>query len=336
MLNRHQPPRGGSDLFMNPADTQTTLQGYLSDMQLIRCFEQRVEQLFSEGRIGGTAHPATGQEAVAVGVAAARQPGDPVTSTHRGHAHFLACGANPDRVMAELFGRRTGYAGGRGGSQMMADYRAGFIGANGITGGSIPIATGLALNATLSGKDRVALCFFGDGASNQGTFHESLNLAALWKLPVLFLCENNGYAMSTAIQDGVSNPAIASRAEAYGMTGLCVDGNDVMAVRAAVTQARAAAAAGDGPALLELKTYRLSGHSRGDQRAYRSDAEEQHAWAHEPINRFETYLMKKNLLTRERAESIRNEAAERIEQAITKAEAAPLPGEASAAEGVYA
>jgi TPP-dependent pyruvate/acetoin dehydrogenase alpha subunit len=210
-------------------------------MLVIRLFEEAVETLFSRGLIKGTAHPAIGQEAVAVGACGALCRGDYVTSTHRGHGHFIAMGGDPRRIMAELYGKRTGYSRGRGGSQLMADFRLGFLGANGITGGGIPVATGVALSAKLRGTGRIALCFFGDGAANQGTFHESLNMAGLWKLPVVYVCENNMYAMSMRVSDAVPVPDLAVRAAGYGMPGQVVDGNDLPAVQAAVREATARA-----------------------------------------------------------------------------------------------
>jgi pyruvate dehydrogenase E1 component alpha subunit len=294
-------------------------------MLTIRFFEEAVERLFHEGRIGGTAHTCIGQEAVAVGGAAALQPHDAVTSTHRGHGHFLAMGADPCRVMAELFGRATGYSAGRGGSQMMMDTALGFYGANGITGGSIPFAAGLALDAKLRGTGRVVLCFFGDGASNQGVFHETLNLAALWKLPVVFLCENNGYAMSTSLRRGLANPDITARGAAYNIPAAHADGNDLLAVNHAVADALRQARQGHGPVLLECRTYRLSGHSRGDKREYRQSREEQEAWQREPIARLEAHLRAQPLAD-EAAIAARREAARaRVEAAIRFAEESPLP-----------
>ncbi|MFZ4396498.1 MAG: thiamine pyrophosphate-dependent dehydrogenase E1 component subunit alpha [Kiritimatiellia bacterium] len=306
-------------------------------MLTIRFFEEAVERLFHEGRIGGTAHTCIGQEAVAVGVAAALQPGDAVTSTHRGHGHFLALGADPGRLMAELFGRATGYSGGRGGSQMMMDISRGFYGANGITGGSIPFAAGLALDARLRGTERVVVCFFGDGASNQGVFHETLNLAALWKLPVVFLCENNGYAMSTSVKRGLARPHVADRAASYSIPSAQADGNDLLAVQQAVMEALQHARSGKGPVLLECRTYRLSGHSRGDKREYRHANEESEAWLREPIRHFEAFLKAQKQLPDDAAVSACHaEAQARIAAAIRFAEESPLPDVKAVAEGVYA
>jgi pyruvate dehydrogenase E1 component alpha subunit len=259
-----------------------------------------------------------------------------MTTTHRGHGHFLARGADPKRVMAELFGRETGYSRGRGGSQMMMDPSIGFFGANGITGGSIPFATGVALDAKLRDTGRVTVCFFGDGASNQGVFHETLNLAALWKLPVLFVVENNGYAMSTPTARGLANPHIADRASAYGITGVSVDGNDFFAVRDGVAQHAAVCRAGQGPVLLECVTYRLSGHSRGDPRVYRSREEEAAAWENDPILRLETHLKVDGTLTDDAAKTLREKAQACVDDAIRFAESSPLPDPASLQEDLFA
>jgi pyruvate dehydrogenase E1 component alpha subunit len=302
----------------------TSLRAY--DLMLtIRLFEEAIERLFLEGRIMGTAHTCIGQEAVAVGVAAAMRPIDAMTSTHRGHGHFLARGAEPKRVMAELFGRATGYSRGRGGSQMMMDPAIGFYGANGITGASIPFAAGLALDAQMRSSNRVTMSLFGDGASNQGVFHETLNMAALWKLPVLFIVENNGYAMSTTTQRGLANPCIADRAKAYAMPGATVDGNDFFAVRDTVSAFAEAARNGNGPALIECMTYRLSGHSRGDQRIYRTREEESAAQKGDPILRMENDLCEREAATDALLSEHRQRMQALIEDSIRFCEASPLP-----------
>ena len=304
-------------------------------MLTIRFFEEAIERLFLEGRIMGTAHTCIGQEAVAVGVAAALEPRDAMTTTHRGHGHFLARGADAGRAMAELFGRETGYSRGRGGSQMMMDPAIGFYGANGITGGSIPFAAGLALDAQLRGSGRVTACLFGDGASNQGVFHETLNLAALWRLPVLFIVENNGYAMSTSTRRGLADPCIADRAAAYGMPGVTVDGNDLFAVREAVASFVKAARQGDGPALVECVTYRLSGHSRGDPRVYRTREEESAAWKNDPILRLEARLTDEGSLDGEAIAAHREAIRARIDEAIRFCETSALPDPALLGESVF-
>lgn len=305
-------------------------------MLVIRFFEEVVEELFGRGVIKGTAHLAIGQEAIAVGVASALKEHDYITSTHRGHGHFIARGAEPDRVMAELYGKKTGYSCGRGGSQFMADLSLGFIGANGITGGSIPIATGAALTAKLKKSGKVAICLFGDGASNQGTFHESLNMASTWKLPVVYICENNLYAMSTHVKDSMAVENISDRAKAYGMPGVVVDGNDVFAVHDAVSKSCVRARGGEGPTLLECKTYRLSGHSRGDQCNYR-DAEEVQEWGkNDPIVRLQTTLFERGLLTEERDMEIREDVAAEVNRAVAFAGESEYPDVSTLEEGVFA
>ncbi len=305
-------------------------------MLIIRRFEQYGEQLFTEGRIRGTMHPCTGQEAVAVGSCSALAQDDYVTSTHRGHGHFIAKGGDPRRMMAELFGKATGYSGGRGGSQLMADYDIGFLGANGITGGSLPTAVGAALTAKYKRTGRVALCFFGDGAANQGTCHESMNLAALWSLPVIFLCENNRYAMSTATEDALPVRDIADRAAGYGIEGETVDGNDIEAVYYAVSRARERARNLEGPTLVECKTYRLSGHSRGDKRHYRSSEEEERAWRNEPILRTSQWLQNCGVLSEQQDTDLQAEAAELIDEAVRFAEESAEADPAELEQGVYA
>lgn len=305
-------------------------------MLVIRFFEEKVEDLFSRGLIKGTSHPAIGQEAVAVGACAALKKKDYITSTHRGHGHFIARGGDPSRIMAELFGKRTGYSRGRGGSQLMADFNLGFLGANGITGGGIPLASGAALSVKLRQTGQVVACFFGDGAANQGTFHESLNMAAIWNLPVIYICENNMYAMSMPVTKVVSISNIADRAASYGFPGIVVDGNDVLAVRTAVREACDRARCLQGPTLIECKTYRLSGHSRGDQRKYRSAEEEKAWWKKDPIKRFRRLLMDRKFLTRENDTRIRREARQVIKQAVKFARQSDDPDPATLQEGVFA
>lgn len=305
-------------------------------MLVMRLFEEKVEKLFSDGVIRGTTHPATGQEAVAVGVCSVLKKGDYITSNHRGHGHFIARGGDPRRIMAEIFGKVTGYSRGRGGSQFMADYRLGFLGGNGITGGSIPIATGTALSAKIKNTGKIAVCFFGDGASNQGTFHESLNLAGLWKLPVVYVCENNLYAMSTHVDKAIPIPHIADRAASYGIPGVVVDGNDLLAVREVMQAACIRARSGAGSTLVECKTYRHSGHSRGDQRIYRSREEEALWLTRAPIRRFRAVLIKRGALNQENDRHLRREARAIVTEAVRFAKQSPDPDPATLEEGVFA
>ncbi len=285
-------------------------------MRLIRRFEETVEQLFLEGRVMGTAHTCIGQEAIAVGAAEALLPQDAMTSTHRGHGHLIARGGDISRIFAELTGHPSGYSAGRGGSQMMMAPEIGYYGSNGIVGSGIPFAAGLALRAQQTGSDRVTLSFFGDGAANQGVFHETLNLAALWKLPVVFLCENNGYAMSTPTATALANPCVADRAIAYRMRADRVDGNDPIAVREAVASAAAWARSGRGPVLLEALTYRLSGHSRGDPRVYRSREEEAAARCNDPIACFRRRLLSEHILIETALAEIETEIELRVASAL--------------------
>ena len=316
------------------AEQQRMLE-YYRKMLVIRYFEEKVEHLFTRGLVTGTAHPCTGQEAVAVGACSAVTRKDYITSNHRGHGHFIAAGGDPARMMAELFGRTTGYSRGRGGSQLMADFSLGFLGGNGITGGSIPVATGVALSLKLRRINRVALCFFGDGAANQGTFHESLNMASLWKLPAVYVCENNLYAMSTPTSKSTAVRDIADRAAGYAMPGTTVDGNDVLAVQAAVRSACRRAKAGEGPTLIECKTYRLSGHSRGDPRVYRTPAEEAAHRKLDPIKRFRKFLTAGGIMSAAEERRIVRTARKTITEAVRFANKSPAPDPATLEEGLH-
>lgn len=259
-------------------------------MLLIRRFEEKLDDLFASGVIKGTSHLYAGQEAVACGVCAVIREDDFMTSTHRGHGHFLAKGGNTQALMAELWGKATGPSKGRGGSQHVADYSVGFLGSNGITAGGLPIATGAGLSAKLRGTDNVVVSFFGEGGANQGTFHESINMAAIWRLPVLFICENNQYAMSTRFDEAFATPTIAARAAGYGIPGEVVDGTDFFAVREAIQRAVQRARAGEGPSLLEMKTYRYYGHSKSDKCEYRTREEEAEWKQRDPILRLRRVL----------------------------------------------
>jgi TPP-dependent pyruvate/acetoin dehydrogenase alpha subunit len=309
---------------------------YLRDMKRIRAFEERIDQLFVQARIHGTTHLCIGQEAVPVGACAAIEPTDLASGSHRGHGHAIAKGLSTNRLMAELMGRRDGYCGGRGGTQHVACLEAGFLGTNGITGGGIPIATGAGLSAKLRGTGQVVLSFFGDGASNQGTFHESLNMAAVWTLPVIYVCENNHYAMSTHVQEATAVPQVALRAAAYAMPGATVDGNDVLAVRDAVARAVERARSGDGPSLVECVTYRHRGHSKSDTCDYRT-REEEDAWQQQdPIFRLEGRLLDSGELTERTLDALNAEVAAEIDAAEAFAEASPMADPTTACDLVYA
>jgi len=262
------------------------LVSYYRQMQRIRHFEDELLHASRRGDLADATHLCIGQEAIAVGTMAALEPSDLITSTHRGHGHCIAKGADPQRMMAELYGKACGYCRGRGGSMHIADFSLGICGANGIVGAGMPIANGIALAAKLKGTGQVCLSFFGDGAANQGAFHEALNLAALWSLPVVFICENNAYAVSMASHESMKIENVADRAAAYGMPGVVVDGNDVLAVRGATREAVALARSGGGPTLVECKTYRMTGHYAMDPDRYRP-REERQWWAkhNDPLER---------------------------------------------------
>jgi TPP-dependent pyruvate/acetoin dehydrogenase alpha subunit len=307
----------------------------LFQLALIRAFEERVLKLVSDGSIRGTTHPYVGQEAVAVGACLALRPDDWVISTHRGHGHLLAKGGDADRLMAELFGKATGYGGGKGGTQHMADYAVGHLGSNGITGGGIPIGTGAALSAQMRRSGQVVAIFFGDGAVNQGTFHESLNLAALWRLPAVYVCENNLYAMSTPVWEACAIEHIADRAGAYGMPGVQVDGMDVLAVAAAVRSAVERARGGRGPSLIECKTYRFLGHSKSDQRVYRSRDEEAGWRERDPIARFRTMMLEHGLASAAELDGVARDAVAAVDAAVAFAQSSPFPAAEAVAAGLF-
>lgn len=295
-------------------------------MALIRAFEEKAAELFLANRIPGFVHLYAGEEAVAVGVMAALRPDDVIASTHRGHGHSIAKGVDVKAMMAELFGRSTGSCKGKGGSMHIADLDKGMLGANGIVGGGVPLAVGAALSAKLRGSGQVAVSFFGDGASNQGTVHEAMNLAAIWELPVVFVCENNGYAESTPVDYAVSVRDIAERAAAYGMPGVTVDGLDFFAVNEAAREAVARARSGGGPSLVECKTYRYYGHFLGDTTTrYRTPEEEAHYRALDPLKRFRQATLEQGLLDAEELERIDADVARRIEEAVRFAEESPWP-----------
>jgi pyruvate dehydrogenase E1 component alpha subunit len=268
-------------------------------------------------------HLSIGQEAVATGVCAALRQSDFITSTHRGHSHCIAKGADLTRMMAELLAKQTGYCRGRGGSMHIADAKTGNLGANGIVAGGIPIATGAALAQKLKKTDSVVVSFFGDGATNEGAFHEALNLASVWELPVIFVCENNKYGMSFSTAKSMKVEKISERAAAYAMPGVTVDGNDVDAVYAAAKEAVERARAGKGPTLIECVTYRHKGHSKSDKNLYRTKEEIDFWKTKDPVGKFETLLIEKGIISKEQAEQITENVRNEIRNAITEASAAP-------------
>lgn len=291
-------------------------------MSEIRAFEDRVQAMFFEGLVHGTTHTCQGQEAVAVGIAAAARPTDTVTCTFRGHGHALALGTPPLTVLAEIMGRRIGSVGGLGGSMHLCDVSVGLLPTFAIVGAGIPVAAGAAMTAQVKGTDGAAIAIFGDGGANIGAFHEGLNLASIWKLPAVFICENNQYAEYSAIHLTTPVENIADRASSYGIPGEVVDGQDVETVEAAVGGALARARAGEGPTLLEMKTYRYAGHSRADTAPYRPEGELDRWYERDPINTYRRRLIEDGELTEEEAERIEARVAARIAEAEAEASAA--------------
>lgn len=307
----------------------------LKTMVRIRLFEEKVEELFLSGVLPGFVHLYIGEEAIASGVCSALKKSDYITSTHRGHGHVLAKGARMDRMMAELYGKKTGYCKGKGGSMHIFDFNLGVLGANGVVGGGFPIAVGAGLSAKLKRTDEVCVCFFGDGSSNRGTFHESLNMAAAWNLPVIYVCENNRYAATTPTHTTTSVNNIADRATGYGIPGVIVDGNNVEEVYSAAKNAIERARNGEGPTLIECKTYRIKGHFVGDPERYRSKDEVKEMKALDPIERYIKGLFDENVCTIEEVEEIYQGIRNEVIIAIKFAEGSPNPEPEDALTDLY-
>ena len=307
-------------------------------MLTIRKFEEKAIELFEHNLIRGNIHPCIGQEAVSVGVCLNLRRDDYMVNTHRGHGNCIAKGADLKPMMAELLGKSTGYCKGKGGSMHIADFEGGNLGANGIVGGGIPIAVGAGISIQNRGTDQVAACFFGDGATNQGAFHESLNLAAIWKLPVIFVCENNQYALSTPIREAISVSRISDRAAAYGIPGMSIDGNDVIEVYTGMKEAVERAKAGGGPTLLDCVTYRFFGHFTGDPgrgTTYRSKAEMDQWLDRCPIKKFRNKLIQEKILTEVMDKKIDTNVMASIEEALQFAKESPLPLPEEATQDVF-
>jgi TPP-dependent pyruvate/acetoin dehydrogenase alpha subunit len=298
----------------------------LARMWLIRAFEEKASELYAKGRIRGLLHLGIGQEGSAVGATSRLAPGDRVFGSHRAHAHALAKGADPVRLLAELAGRTTGYCSGKGGSMHIAAPEVGFMTATGIVAGNMPLALGDAWAATLEGSDRVAVTFFGDGAGQTGSFHETLNIASLWRLPIVFVCENNGYAEFTPLSAHTKVERLAGYADVYGIPASTLDGNDVFAVHAAMGDAVARARAGDGPTFVEALTYRLRGHYEGDPAKYRELSELADWKQKDPVARFAAGLTERGLLDDTSNAELESAARARVEAAATEALAGPFPG----------
>ena len=307
----------------------------LRQMHLIRLFEEGAEQAYMRGLVHGTMHLSIGQEASAVGVGIMLESGDYITSTHRGHGHCIAKGADPKFMFAEFFGKDNGYCRGRGGSMHIADVASGNLGANGIVGGGLPIAVGAALALKQTKKPNVVICFFGDGANNEGAFHESLNMAAIWKLPVVFVCENNKYGMSTSTERSTAVKNVSQRAQSYDFPGVTVNGNDFAEVATAAGAAIERARRGEGPTLLECMTYRHRGHSKSDRNRYRTK-EEIDSWiARDPIQLFQANLLAHGLIQESEVAAMVKSVEEEIEAAVNFAKDSPDPKVEDLTDFVY-
>ena len=308
----------------------------LGKMYEIRIFEETVDDLFARGLVHGTMHLSIGQEASAVGSVFALRAEDYVLSTHRGHGHCIAKGADINLMMAEFLGKETGYCRGRGGSMHIADMEGRNLGANGVVGGGIPLAVGVGLSLQMRQTDDIVMGFFGDGAANQGAFHEALNMAAIWTLPVVYVCENNQYGMSMSTNRAFKIERIAQRADGYGMVGVTVDGNDVLEVYEAAAKAVDRARSDGGPTLLECVTYRWKGHSKSDQERYRTK-DEIEAWKRrDPIKLFRERLVTEGVITDEEAAGVEEQASRTIAEAVEFAKSSAEPDLDTILEGVYA
>ena len=316
--------------------TEEKLKGLYKQLWLIRYFDEKVDQFFAKGLIHGTTHLCVGQEATAAGAISVLEKKDKIVSTHRGHGHCIAKEGDVNKMMAELFGRVSGYCKGKGGSMHIADVEKGNLGANGIVGGGIPIAVGAALTSKMKDEGYVVLCFFGDGASNEGSFHEALNLASIWDLPIVFICENNQYGMSGSVKEMMRIGDVADRAVSYGIPGKVVDGNDMLEIINTVEEAVEFARKGNGPSLVEMKTYRWKGHSKSDAKKYRTREEEKEWKEKDCIKRFKDVLIEQSVLTEEEAKELKEEAFKAIEEAVEFAEKSPEPSIDILLEDVYA
>jgi len=305
-------------------------------MLKVRRVEECLLDIFAQGKIPGFIHVGIGQEAVAAGVCSCLRADDFIFTTHRGHGQALAKGIDLKRFMAEIYGRKDGYCKGKAGSMHVASKEAGVAGSNGIVGGGLPIALGPAFASVYRGEDKVTVCFFGDGATNEGTFHESLNLAALWDLPIIFCCENNGWAQFTPQKVYMKLENISKRAESYGMVGVTVDGDDVLKVREEAEKAVARARKGEGPTLLECKTHRWFGHYAGDAQKYRPQAEIEEAREFDPIIKFEKFLLKSKHVTQQQIDTLESEIKAEIADALAFAESSPIAGPEELFNDVYA
>lgn len=320
---------------MTYIDKETILEMY-KRMNQARAFEEKVSYFFARGMVHGTTHLSVGEEASSVAACMALNKDDLITSTHRGHSQVIGKGIDLNKMMAELLGKYTGYCKGKGGSMHIADVEAGNLGANGVVGGGHGIAVGAALTQQMKKTGKIVLCFFGDGASNEGSFHESLNLASVWKLPVIFYCENNLYGMSVPVKNSMNIKDIAIRAKAYGIPGYVVDGNNAIDVYNLIKEVSEYVRSGKGPVLVESKTYRWLGHSKSDAQVYRTK-EEVEEWKRKcPIRRLRKYILENNIAKEEELNDIEKTAKDQIEEAVEFANNSPNPPIETVTEDVYA
>ena len=305
-------------------------------MLLVRAFEEKAGELFEQNLIPGFIHLSIGEEASSVGTCSVLREDDYVASTHRGHGHMIAKGADPRLMFAELLGKSTGYCKGKGGSMHIADFSIGILGANGVVGGGFPIIVGAGLSINLRKADQVGVVFFGDGAANRGTFHEAANMAAIWKLPVIFVCENNLYASTTPSEYTLAGGSVAERAKAYGIPGFATDGNDILEVRKTISKVVKRAREGKGPSIVENMTYRYRGHFEGDPQKYRTQKEiEKFRKKSDPIDRFRAFLKKEGVLSDKSYTALKNEVKQEIEESLEHAMADPLPKPEEAMEDLF-
>jgi pyruvate dehydrogenase E1 component alpha subunit len=323
---------------MNVALDRTLYIELYRKMRLIRRFEERAAELVNRNEIAGNTHEYTGEEAVAVGICSVLQPQDVITSTHRGHGHLLAKGGDAKKMMAELLGRSTGYNRGKGGSMHIADLSLGIYGANGMVAGGVPIAAGAAWAAKIKKTNQIAVAFFGDGGANQGVLHETMNLAGIWNLPVLFVCENNLYAVTTSVKYATAGPGIAERAKGYGFPGHVVDGMDLAAVMEAARQASDRARSGQGPSLLECRTYRFRGHFTAEHAlgiSYRTPAEMEEWQQRDPLLLWARKLEELEVLTPVDRAAVDGEVEKLLDEAVEYARSSPWPEPEEALEHMY-
>jgi len=318
------------------SDSNKNYVSLYQEMVTVRQFETLAGELFAASKVPGFIHLSIGQEASSVGVCSCLRNDDYLTTTHRGHGHMIAKGADLKKMVAELYGKKTGYCKGKGGSMHIADFSIGILGANGVVAGGLPIIAGAGFSIKMRKTDQVAVCFFGDGASNRGPVHEVMNMASIWKLPIIFVVENNQFASTTPLGYACSVDDIFKRAAGYNMPGIQVDGNDILVVRKTAEKAIKRARAGEGPTLIENKTYRIRGHFEGDPQKYRTKAEVK-TWQdkNDPITRFSEILFKKKVLTKKREKEIWNEVEAELKEAVAFAEESPFPLPEEALEDLY-